>query len=941
MQCLSHVFLRILLAVISLSILPYSVSAAPNRPFPQHTIYAAGTIRPTNFTQDQQDQHVRDFYNDWKSRFLVTAGNNTTGKTLYRVAFGQGSDVTVSEGQGFGMVIVALMAGHDPNAQTLFDGLWYFARKYPSGINNRLMTWKVQNGAAVGGNNNAFDGDIDIAYGLLLAHEQWGSSGAVNYQAEAKLVIDAILASTIGKSSFLPKLGDWTSDSGSPYNQYTTRSSDFMLSHFRAFAEATQNTAWLTVIQKIQAVIDTLQANYSSTTGLLPDFIIDCQTTTACRPAYGGFLESANDGAYYYNAGRDPWRIGLDALLNNDAKSKASVVKMIRWLSGAAFGSASNIKAGYQLNGTPIGNYTTSFFIAPFGVGAMLDSSQQSFLNSIYALIYNRHENYYEDSVNLLSLLAITGNYWKPGSVTTVAACADKLDNDKDGKIDYPNDPGCSSATDNDETDPPLAACTDGIDNDGDGKIDYPADPGCTSATDTDESNPLPAACADGIDNDKDGKIDYPADPGCSSTTDTDETDPTTNKPITVQLKNTSDWGSGYCADVTLTNPNSIAIDWKVTFTIEGVIYNIWNATYQQTGNQVTAEGVAWNNLIQPNQSAVLFGYCANRTTTSSFALTVAKAGTGTGTVTSSPAGINCGTDCTENYTANTVVALAAVPASGSKFSGWSGACSGTGTCNVTLSAAKTVTATFDKLVTYTLTASKTGSGTISSNPLGISCGTDCSEAYVTGTVVTLMATPATNYQFTGWSGACSGTVSTCTVSLTAAKSVTANFQPIFVLTTSKTGAGSGTITSLPGGVNCGSDCSEAYLNNTTVTLTATAATGSKFTSWSGACSGTTTTCTVSMTAAKSVTATFVPLYNLTVTRSGTGTGTVTSTPAGISCGTDCTEAYPANTSVTLKVAAASGSRFTGWSGACTGTATSCVVSMAAVKTVNAAFAKP
>ena len=74
MQCLSHVFLRILLAVISLSILPYSVSAAPNRPFPQHTIYAAGTIRPTNFTQDQQDQHVRDFYNDWKSRFLVMAG---------------------------------------------------------------------------------------------------------------------------------------------------------------------------------------------------------------------------------------------------------------------------------------------------------------------------------------------------------------------------------------------------------------------------------------------------------------------------------------------------------------------------------------------------------------------------------------------------------------------------------------------------------------------------------------------------------------------------------------------------------------------------------------------------------------------------------------------------------------------------------------------------
>lgn len=279
---------------------------------------------------------------------------------------------------------------------------------------------------------------------------------------------------------------------------------------------------------------------------------------------------------------------------------------MIRWLSGAAFGSASNIKAGYQLNGTPIGNYTTSF-IAPFGVGAMLDSSQQSFLNSIYALIYNRHENYYEDSVNLLSLLAITGNYWKPGSVTTVAACADKLDNDKDGKIDYPNDPGCSSATDNDETDPPLAACTDGIDNDGDGKIDYPADPGCTSATDTDESNPLPAPVPTVLIMTRTAKSIIPLTPVVAAQRIQMKLIPRLISLLRCSFKNTSDWGSGYCADVTLTNPNSIAIDWKVTFTIEGVIYNIWNATYQQTGNQVTAEGVAWNNLIQPNQSAVLF----------------------------------------------------------------------------------------------------------------------------------------------------------------------------------------------------------------------------------------------------------------------------------------------------------------------------------------------
>jgi poly(hydroxyalkanoate) depolymerase family esterase len=74
------------------------------------------------------------------------------------------------------------------------------------------------------------------------------------------------------------------------------------------------------------------------------------------------------------------------------------------------------------------------------------------------------------------------------------AACNDGVDNDSDGNIDYPADPGCSSAADNDETDapPPAPACDDGTDNDGDTKVDFPADPGCTSASDTDETDPPP-----------------------------------------------------------------------------------------------------------------------------------------------------------------------------------------------------------------------------------------------------------------------------------------------------------------------------------------------------------------------------------------------------------------------------------------------------------------
>ncbi|WP_083827472.1 glycosyl hydrolase family 8 [Thiorhodococcus drewsii] len=394
-----------------------SISLAdPKRPFPQHVSYASGTIYPSNFSQAQQDQHVRNFYDYWKSHYLVSAGTNSAGKILYRVAFGQGSDVTVSEGQGYGMVIVALMAGHDPDAQNLFDGLWYFSREFPSGIDGRLMSWKIQNGSIVGRNDSAFDGDVDIAYGLLLAHEQWGSAGDLNYQAEAAQVIDGILASTIGADSLLPKLGDWTDDSGSRYNQYTPRSSDFMPAHFHAFARATGDAVWNNIVINSQAVIDSIQNNYSSSTGLLPDFIINCQSVDNCRPANESFLEGPNDGDYYYNAGRAPWRIGLDALLNDDVQSRAEAQKMISWLAVSTNSNANNIKAGYKLDGSAIGDYSTTFFAAPFAVAAMLDGSQQDFLNEIYTYIHNETEDYYEDSINLLALLAVTANYWNPAT---------------------------------------------------------------------------------------------------------------------------------------------------------------------------------------------------------------------------------------------------------------------------------------------------------------------------------------------------------------------------------------------------------------------------------------------------------------------------------------------------------------------------------------------
>lgn len=160
------------------------------------------------------------------------------------------------------------------------------------------------------------------------------------------------------------------------------------------------------------------------------------------------------------------------------------------------------------------------------------------------------------------------------------------------------------------------------------------------------------------------------------------------------------------------------------------------------------------------------------------FALTVAMSGTGTGTVTSSPAGIDCGSTCSAEYYEGKEVTLTPAPAAHSTFAGWSGACTGTGACEVTMSAAKSVTATF-ALETRSLTVDKAGSGTGT-----VTCdGGACAASYPYGAKVALAASPASGSSFAGWSGAgCSGTGG-CEVTLTADTAVTATFTANLVVT--------------------------------------------------------------------------------------------------------------------------------------------------------------
>jgi hypothetical protein len=156
--------------------------------------------------------------------------------------------------------------------------------------------------------------------------------------------------------------------------------------------------------------------------------------------------------------------------------------------------------------------------------------------------------------------------------------------------------------------------------------------------------------------------------------------------------------------------------------------------------------------------------------------LTVGKAGSGAGTVSSSPAGIDCGASCVNRFDDAAVVTLTATPAAGSRFAGWSAGCTGNGTCTVPMTADSAVIATFIQLNTLTVKNASPGAGTVTSAPAGISCGATCAAIYDYGTSVTLTATKKGQATFGGWGGACSGT-GACVVSMTSDRAVTAKFK--------------------------------------------------------------------------------------------------------------------------------------------------------------------
>jgi uncharacterized repeat protein (TIGR02543 family) len=367
---------------------------------------------------------------------------------------------------------------------------------------------------------------------------------------------------------------------------------------------------------------------------------------------------------------------------------------------------------------------------------------------------------------------------------------------------------------------------------------------------------------------------------------------------------------------------------------------------------------VGWSGACSGTTPSCGISMTQNRNVTATFAtisrtFTVIKdsVGGGIGSVVSNPSGISCGYTCasqTANFSNGTSVTLTATAASGSRFRYWSGACSGSGNCTATMLENRTATAHFIK--THWLAVSNSlqsgASGSTRTTDSRINCGSTCSALYDHNSSVTIQALPGANSVFTGWTGDCTGTASSCTVSITQSRNVTANFAlQQRSLNVTKTGTGTGTVTSSPSGINCGSTCSAQYSHGTNVTLNAIIGANSIFSGWSGACSGTSLSCTFIMDASWFAVATFnLITHGITIEKKGSGDGLITSDPLGIRCGDpgseDCRKDFVFDSSVTLTVYPFAGSYFAGWSGgSCSGiTGRTCTFTVTQEAVIEAHF---
>jgi len=261
-------------------------------PFGANPSYQGG-IMPTNLPTGGtygKSQDAANAYNTWKSSYAVACGSG------YRIKFDDPT-VTVSEGIGYGMLLAAYAAD-----KAFFDGLWTYYKANANG--NGLMNWRIAGCSGVTGSNGATDADLDVAYALLVAYNQWPSATSpFNYQTEANAQIARIKNTEINSSSNYQAInGD-----GWGYGNTCRNPSYQAPAYYKAFYNIASDGNWTNAVTSAYTLIN---ANVNATTGLVSDWCDQNGNANTCNGSPNG----QSTLGYGYDACRNPWRMDQDVI---------------------------------------------------------------------------------------------------------------------------------------------------------------------------------------------------------------------------------------------------------------------------------------------------------------------------------------------------------------------------------------------------------------------------------------------------------------------------------------------------------------------------------------------------------------------------------------------------------------------------------------------------
>jgi len=437
-------------------------------------------IMPSGITQEQMNQDVINQFKKILQDFIIEPGtdnSNDPGKfrmvLKHEAGGGAGAgQVTCSESMGYGMLMLVYAAamtddkndsftGNADVKQNLkmlgdtqltlkhyFDGMFRSLMNWPTRMGTQisgrryLMAWELLENTAGGSwrdsgssASNATDGDMDMAYALLLADKQWGSDGDYDYRDYALKMIQSLWNDNVDRSnnSYHLKVGNWAG-TGAAGNSQISRPSDFMLGHLRTFKAADTANDWQLVIDATNNIIGQITNQQNPRTGLLPGFVFinrSSKVWLANADADNGSLwneSKSSDHLYDWNACRVPWRLTTDILLYGDTVISfgASVKRettlgttCVKPLYETLLKGGTNfngVRGGVAMNGTGGHSWTGSTaYASPAAAAASVYGTPAAMASGWnYMKGQSRAGDYYGDYINVLCMITASGNWHAP-----------------------------------------------------------------------------------------------------------------------------------------------------------------------------------------------------------------------------------------------------------------------------------------------------------------------------------------------------------------------------------------------------------------------------------------------------------------------------------------------------------------------------------------------